>query len=524
MLPNTTTTTRRLLRDEITYSAAKELETNVLHSLSYWDQQSSYFEDLRRKSQLLETVVAHHLNLVPTSCRIAEPSEWLSGTFNVCIPIYVENNRQRPSFLLRFPLPHRVGENVNPGNADEKILCEVGTYAWLQLNCPGVPIPQLHGYGLSTGQKFTALETLPFLTRSFEVVRRHILRFLGFPVPSKYVAHSSKSTDLLGVGYLLIDYLDVSRGRMLSASWNQGRHEPRLRMNLFRSLSDIMLAITRTPLPRIGSFIVDEKGYLRLRNRPLTLEIQDLENQHVPVDIPRDFTYSTVDSYVNDILAFHESRLRHQLNAVNDLQDALFQMAALTVMRAVRNLFFRPNLRRGPFYMSLTDLHQSNIFVDDDWNITYLVDLEWACSRPAELIHPPYWLTNQSVDAIDIDAYESLHREFMQAFAEQLSKRSWQHENQIYSILQEGWNKGTYWYALALDSPTGLFRIFYDHIQPRFSKDHVDDAAFFKITMDYWTFNAAKFIQEKVKDKEKYDRLLLEAFEQFSPDLTPMHE
>ncbi|RAH46494.1 uncharacterized protein BO95DRAFT_472928 [Aspergillus brunneoviolaceus CBS 621.78] len=502
----TTTTTRRLLRGEITYSAAKELETNILHS------------------HFLETVVAHHLNLVPTSCRIAEPSEWLSGSFNVCIPIYVEDNRRRPSFLLRFPLPHRVGENVNPGNADEKILCEVGTYTWLQHDCPEVPIPQLHGYGLSTGQKFTALENLPFSTRSVEVLRRHILRFLGFPVPSKYVAHSNKSRDLLGVGYLLIDYIDMSRGRMLSASWDQGRHNPRLRMNLFRSLSDIMLAMTRTPLPGIGSFIVDEKGYLRLRNRPLTLEIQDLENQHVPVDIPREFTHNTVDSYVSDILAFHESRLHHQLNAVNDFQDALFQMAGLTVMRAVRNLFFRPDLRRGPFYMSLTDLHQSNIFVDDDWNITNLVDLEWACSRPAEMIHPPYWLSNQSVDGIDSDAYESLHSEFMQAFAEQISKRSWQDGDQSYSILQEGWTKGTFWYALALDSPTGLFRIFYDHIQPRFSKDHINDAAFFKITIKYWAFNATRFIQKRVKDKEEYDRLLLEAFEQASPNPTPTHK
>ena len=91
-------------------------------------------------------------------------------------------------------------------------------------------------------------------------------------------------------------------------------------------------------------------------------------------------------------------------------------------------------------------------------------------------------------------------------------------------ILQEGWNKGTFWYALALDSPTGLFRIFYDHIQPRFLKDHINDAAFFKITMDYWTFNATRFIREKVKDKEKYDRLLLEALKQASPGLTPTHK
>ncbi|KNG83006.1 hypothetical protein ANOM_009588 [Aspergillus nomiae NRRL 13137] len=310
---------------------------------------------------------------------------------------------------------------------------------------------------------------------------------------------------------------------MLSESWDQGRHNARLRRNCFRSLSNIMLAVTRTPLPRIGSFIVNEKGFLRLSNRPLTLEIHDLENEHIPIDIPRDFTYSTVDAYVNDILAFHESRLRHQLNAVNDVQDGLFQMAALTVMRAVRHIFFRGDLRRGPFLISFTDLHQSNIFVDENWNITCLVDLEWACSRPAEMIHPPYWLSNQSVDGIDLGEYESLHKEFMHAFAEQIPRYPHQSGERLHSILHEGWDQGTFWYALALDSPSGLFQIFYDHIQPRFSKDHINDAVFFRITMDYWTVNAAKFIHQKVKDKEKYDRLLLEAFTQPSMDQMPMH-
>lgn len=36
---------------------------------------------------------------------------------------------------------------------------------------------------------------------------------------------------------------------------------------------------------------------------------------------------------------------------------------------------------------TLTDLHQSNIFVDNDWHITAIVDLEWACSRPIKAVN-----------------------------------------------------------------------------------------------------------------------------------------
>lgn len=54
--------------------------------------------------------------------------------------------------------------------------------------------------------------------------------------------------------------------------------------------------------------------------------------------------------------------------------------------------------------------------------------------------------------------------------------------------------------------------MFYDFIQPRFSKAH-DDPAFWMITMPYWTFNTFDFIKKKVKDKEQYDLSLRKAFE-----------
>lgn len=154
---STTSKRRRLLRGEITYSAAKERETNILHALGYWSQQNQYFTFLHGKRHLIQAAVAHHLNLgSPGYCQVAEPKDWLSGTFNVCIPVHVDEN-QAPSVLVRLPLPYRVGEKFSTGNADEKILCEVGTYAWLQQNCPETPIPRLFGYGLSTGQTVCGL-------------------------------------------------------------------------------------------------------------------------------------------------------------------------------------------------------------------------------------------------------------------------------------------------------------------------------------------------------------------------------
>ena len=54
--------------------------------------------------------------------------------------------------IIRFPLPYRIGENTHPGNADEKVRCEAGTYAWIEENCADITIPKLYGLRLSTGQ------------------------------------------------------------------------------------------------------------------------------------------------------------------------------------------------------------------------------------------------------------------------------------------------------------------------------------------------------------------------------------
>jgi hypothetical protein len=99
----------------------------------------------------METVVAHHLNLSSAVCHVAGIEDWLQGSFNVCVPITIDTlNGKR--VLLRFPLPYRVGEAYRPGNGDEKIRCEAGTYAWLQENCAEVPIPELYGFALSSGE------------------------------------------------------------------------------------------------------------------------------------------------------------------------------------------------------------------------------------------------------------------------------------------------------------------------------------------------------------------------------------
>lgn len=124
----------------------------------------------------------------------------------------------------------------------------------------------------------------------------------------------------------------------------------------------------------------------------------------------------------------------------------------------------------------LTDLHQSNIFVDKDWRITCLLGLQWACSRPVEMLQTPTWLTNKAVDEIAEDAqgYDLMRREFVDVLAAEEQRTGSNSlpgaQQPLPVIMKDGWKKGTFWYSLALASPTGLFAVFYKQIQPRISK------------------------------------------------------
>lgn len=185
-----------------------------------------------------------------------------------------------------------------------------------------------------------------------------------------------------------------------------------------------------------------------------------------------------------DLLRLHNSRLRNQANAINGVSDYIYQASALTAMQATFPSFFTREFCRGPFAFTLTDLHQSNIFVDDDWHITSLVDLEWACSRRIEMVRTPTWLTNKAVDEIAEDAvdYDTVRSEFIDIMASEerllgLTSR----ETRVSEVMDRSWRSGTFWFSLALASPTGLFSVFYKQIQPRFIEYCPDRDAFQEI-------------------------------------------
>ncbi|RDW68765.1 uncharacterized protein DSM5745_08525 [Aspergillus mulundensis] len=453
------------------------------------------------------------------TCRVGEVKDWISGSFNVCIPVDIDGQDGNASkrVLIRFPLPYKVGESQHPGNADEKLRCEAATFIWIQQNCPSVPIPRLWGFAFAQGPCFTAIEHIPFLGRLKWYFHRVVSSVFGYPPRSPYLPR--KCSFSLTSGYLLMDHVGSTGTAMLSESWDKLRHDRARRTNLFRGLSRIILSFAQFPFDRIGSLTLNDQGIITLTNRPLTLRLHHIENEAVPTDIDRDLTYSTSDSYFMDLLSCHDSRLRHAPNSIRDKADGEAQLSTLTIMRALLPHYSCRNYRRGPFIMTLTDLHQSNIFVDSDWNVNALVDLEWACSQPVEMLHPPYWLTSRGVDQLykgeHLDAFSKVHAEFLGIFEEEEQAYS-QAGNKtlgLTNIMRRGWEIGSFWYFHALETPKGLYNIFLEHIQPRFAK--LDDAGmvqFEQTVSPYWAPDVQGFLDNKMKDKRIYEGRLRDAF------------
>ena len=199
--------------------------------------------------------------------------------------------------------------------------------------------------------------------------------------------------------------------------------------------------------------------------------------------------------------------------------DGRNQMTALTLMRALLPYLSDRELRQGPFFYRLTDLHPSNIFVDSQWDVKHIVDLEWACSLPAETLRPPYWLTGRSVDALtnkNLKTFNSAREEFMKVFEKE--EKLFPAINDIpsfrtrTSLMRSSWETGRLWYFHALGSPKGLYNLFHSHIYPRFAPQSEATANFPRLVSTFWASDAEEVIAAKLRDEE-YEKALRRLFQ-----------
>ncbi|KGQ09099.1 putative 3-hydroxyisobutyrate dehydrogenase [Beauveria bassiana D1-5] len=351
---------------------------------------------------------------------------------------------QDRTMYLRLPSPYRLGESQCPENVEEKLRTEMATYSWISKNCADVPIPTLHAFGLPDGSTYTHPDDSPLIERVWSYVQHMERRLFGQPAAISHIRRRVRHS--LDYGFLL---LSKARGKSLAFSW---------------------------------------------------------ENEGIPSGIPRDRTYAETEAYISDLITVQDNKIRHQPNAIHDVTDCRKQLAALTALRAVMHQFIKPELRDGPFFYTLTDLHPSNIFVDEYWNVVDIIDLEWAHSMPLQMQRPPFWLTSRGVDGFDNDAalseYATVLVEYFQTYETEERRRN--RTDFQTSVYRDMWHRGSFWYFHAAAIPAAMYGLFNKRIQPLFNKEHARSTAVDDVLHYYWGQGLDSFTARKLANKEQY--------------------
>lgn len=321
-----------------------------------------------------------------------------------------------------------------------------------------------------------------------------------------------------------MEYVEGPGLSLLSKHWarQDQQHDKQRRATFFRDLSRIILSLARVPFPRIGSLVLDHRGVVQLGNRPLNFRLQQLENKSVPTNINRDTTYSSTEVYYSSLLSCHDNRILHQANSILSLSDGETQFAVLAAMRALLPHYATRRFRDGPFYFSLIDVHPNNVFVDANWRIKSLIDLEWACVRPVEMLLAPVWVTGKRVDQLSpgehLHAYHGILEEFFDAFdQEQTAFPPISHSDILLTsdMMRKGFETGQFWFFHALDNPKVACNLFFQHILPLFADSVSGNSVtrFKGCFAQFWKRDSKKIVEKKLKDRKLYEKKLENMFE-----------
>lgn len=523
-------------RGPITYESAANKEANILNQLLHVAATKALYRSLWNQRNVISALAKHHLRLGHRDeCVALPPCEWIRGRFNVCIPVKVTSAFCTKHVMLRCPMSYKLAESQYPGTVDEKLSCEVVTYAWMQENCSDIRIPHLYGFGFSddrhvsppslssvvVSDALNARLTGPMssirtwnsgLSMSVSLAGSNVISTSSLDTRS--CLYTANPTSLrLPTAYMFIEHIGPEVGQMLSNTWGSAQNDDDRRQRLFRGLARIMLSLARVPHLQIGSFRFDPDGSVVLGNRPLTCSMIILENDGALRKMQPSHTYRSTEAFVADMLTLHDDYFLEKPNAVLDDADCHGQMAVQVILRALSHHFIRRDQRNGPFLLQPTDLHASNIFVDADWNVTCLVDLEWICALPAEMLAVPYWITGCGIDEIEgdrLDDFDKARQEFLHILVQEERSTSAEHGLSLSNIMQEMWYSKGVWFWFCIESVNASLCVVAQHICPRFSMHLSSDVE--TTISSFWSQDSAQIVEKKRADLEAYEKELRQLF------------
>ena len=343
--------------------------------------------------------------------------------------------------------------------------------------------------------------------RLFHTIKRSFYRLLGYSNLSRYTVHQSRNH--APFSYTLLEYISSNVGEMLSETWDKFQDDTERRRRLYGGIARIMLSLARIPQPAIGSFQFRDDCSVTLTNRPLTGPLIRLENSGTPRTIQTSDIYSTTDSYVSDMLTHYDNSFLTNPNATFCENDCRNQMAGKTILRALSHHFIKREYRHGPFFMQLTDFHTSNIFVDEDWNIRCMLDLDFVNALPREYMSTPYWFAHRFLNQIDGDLYDRRRQEFAMIFVEE-ERNIGQSDLPLSKVMEEMWNSRGLWFWYCLRYVNSMDYITTKYLCPKFSINLEQESS--NVLSKLWCKENDDIVKTSIENYCKYERDLIDMF------------
>ncbi|KAF5019176.1 hypothetical protein F66182_8826 [Fusarium sp. NRRL 66182] len=493
----------------ITYSDAQNLGQDIVTKLGYAQHRKQLYDNLDRQKDTIRSLVRHHLHLGnDAECTVLPQEQWIKGSFNVCIPIRTVSGTIHRNLMLRCCLPYKLAEAQYPGTVNEKLRCEVGTYTWMQQYCTDIRIPYLYGFGFTDRRHYSHESYRPWYLRLFRRFQRHLNHLLQRDMPSCYTFHPSRHH--LPTAYMLLEHIGPDVGQMLSNTWPRQLNDLDRRERLFRGVARAMLSLARVPQPRIGSFQFHDDCYIRLTNRPLTCSMMIFENDGTQRAIERTETYSCTEPFASDMISYHDNHFISQRN-VGDEEECREGMAMKTLLRGLSCKYIKREFRNGPFALQFTDLHASNIFVDKEWNVACLLDLEWISALPVEMLAVPYWVTNRKIDEVageHFEEFNQVRQQFMRIFEEEEAKAD--SDTPLSRVMQDTWNSKAFWFWHCLESVDAMSWLIWDQICPQFGTSWAPSMS--TMLSKFWCQDSQEMVDKKMNELQVYEEELRDAF------------
>lgn len=198
--------------------------------------------------------------------------------------------------------------------------------------------------------------------RRSEYATYSFLRKSSVPVPKVFeVADDNDPNNPVGSGYILLEKIPGGPMDWVEATDSQ-------KNKVCEQLADIYSKLEKQPLDKIGLLQPSSSGSTSFEVGPAFFEY-DHDGKATPIG-----PFRTSDEYYTAVI-------NHQINQVKTRERAA--SAATDQYLIFKTLLDNlPNNETGPFYLRHIDSRDANFFVDEDFNITGVIDWELATAVP----------------------------------------------------------------------------------------------------------------------------------------------